>query len=460
MDLRDKAEKQRFKQAQTEFARMGVTLKYNSEYEEYGVRLRGSGKDSEYLTSDLDDAISNARFFAGMGKQNPQSIHGFTEVNPSGCRWSGSSDWESMSTRPRSRNTSSTSSLTPSGRTARMMRRRNPIGQEYFIDPVKGKLFSAAQALKMLPKYPSSVKFALQMKAGEDPVAAGGVLAVAAAETKNSKTGDCYVTSSAQQSCPNGQNNVYRCPFLEGNGCYAENDNQGNWTRILNKTAEAAQADSLTVAKAEAAAIEKLAAYLNTYEGGPKKLLRLHIVGDAVTAEAAQLLSDAAKPFIRRNAQIPTLFSANQEGRLIGNGGRGDSKVWAYTHGWRSVPRSAWGDVSILASCETSEDLEEAYSKGYALSAVVKKYDNEHLWDSSKEPQRWKAYEKYGFIMLPCPNEAGGPKKAPGVEKCVTCGLCLKENMLRDKRMVIAFETHGSRTKRIDEVLVQIGANL
>lgn len=387
--------------------------------------------------------------------------YGFSEVPMGGCQWS------SGGSRSNSRHNDELS-FTPSGRTSRMLRRRNPLGREYFIDQSRGKVMSATQAKKLLPKYPDSNKFSLQIKSGEDPLAIGGVLAVASLKSANSKTGDCYVTSAAQQSCPNGKNNVYRCPFIEGKGCYAEQANQGVWTNILNTTAAAAEADSLEIAKAEAAAIEKLAAYLNTYENGPSKLLRIHIVGDAVTADSARVIAEAAKPFVRRNAEIATLFSRNQEGRLIGNGGRGDSKVWAYTHGWRTVPREAWGEVSVLASCETQEDMEEAYAKGYALAAVVKKYENEHLWKSGEE-QRWKAYPSGNFIILPCPNEAGSPSKldpdtGKSVEgkkpQCFECGLCLKEKMLREKRMVIAFETHGSSTKVINEVLVQLKADI
>lgn len=364
--------------------------------------------------------------------------YGFSEVPMGGCQWS------SGGSRSNSRHNDELS-FTPSGRTARMLRRRNPaVGREFFTDTrpkskTYGKLLSPKQAQAMLP---NSVN----------------TLAYAALSTTNRKIGDCYATSAAQQSCPNGSNISYRCPFIEGNGCYAEIDNQGWTTRRLNNTAAQAQADSLEVANAEAAALEKLLGYLNVYENGPSKMLRLHVVGDAVTAESAKILADASKPFVRRNAQIPSLFRRQDNGNLTGTGGRGDSKVWAYTHGWRDVPRSAWGEVSVLASCETQEDLKEAYDRGYALACVTDKYDNEHLWDSPSKPQRWKAYRKGDFIILPCPNEAGTPKGTKPT--CSQCGLCLQEKMLREKRMVIAFETHGSKDKKIKQVLVNIGANI
>lgn len=359
--------------------------------------------------------------------------YGFTEVgpgrvaNPAGCAMTSGrlSSRSGSGSRSNSRHNDEPS-FTPSGRTSRMLRRRNPaVGPEFFTDtrPGKkfGKLLPAGVAAEMIP---NSVN----------------ALAFASLKSDNRKTGPIYVTSSAQQSCPNGENNSYRCPFLNA-GCYAEGGPQGVTTKRMNTTAGQAQADSLEIAKAEAAALDKLAGYLNTYQGGPSKMLRLHIVGDAVTTESAKILAEACQPFYRRSDRIDT---------LPGDGGAGVSKVWAYTHGWRNVPRSAWGDVSILASCETLEDLEQAHARGYACAAVVPDYDNAHLG------ARWKAYPKEnGFIILPCPNEA-----RPEKPTCDKCGLCLREDMLRSKKMVIAFATHGSKSKTVDVTLDKIGANI
>jgi hypothetical protein len=282
----------------------------------------------------------------------------------------------------------------------------------------KGKLLSKSAAQKKLPT-----------STAED------TLAIAALKTANKKVGNCYVTSAGQESCPNGSNSSYTCPFLN-KGCYAESGPQGVTTDRLNSNG--ARASSLEIAKAEADALNKLNDYLQTYEGGPSKPLRLHIVGDAVTTEAVQVLEEASRPFIRKNDF--------QQG--IVNGAKGVTKVWAYTHGWRDVPRSAWGDISILASCETVEDMQAAHDRGYAVAAVVTAY---------RGTEKWKPFESGGFKILPCPEEAKPKAEKP---QCHECGFCLRDKSLRSSKTVIAFISETSTKTKAATTLIQIGANI
>jgi len=130
--------------------------------------------------------------------------------------------------------------------------------------------------------------------------------------------------------------------------------------------------------------------------------LRLHIVGDCKTAKAAQIVSKAADEYQERS----------------------DQKVWTYTHAWKDVPREKWGNVSVLASCETIAEAKHAMKRGYAASVV-----------------RAKPFEKpfylEGVIMVPCLELTKGIK-------CNKCKVCWHDKELRDSKKVICFFPHGA----------------
>lgn len=172
-------------------------------------------------------------------------------------------------------------------------------------------------------------------------------LAVYVSVSKNAKTGLCACTYAAQASCPAS------CPF-RGSGCYAEAGHVGLVTRRVNEAALAADATPLQVAQSEAAAIAAGAVV-------PGLPLRLHVVGDAATVQAAMVLAEAARGY--------------QE--------RGGGVAWTYTHAWRDVARVAWDGVSVLASVESVADIPAARTQGYAPAVVV----HEHPADG----KAWRA---------------------------------------------------------------------
>jgi hypothetical protein len=206
----------------------------------------------------------------------------------------------------------------------------------------------------------------------------------------NRKTGIVSVTYASQNSCPDD------CP-LRGGGCYAESGPTGIWTKQVNEYDP--DATALDVAKAEAEAIREVIS--GTLD------LRLHVVGDCSTDEAASIVSDAA-------------LRTARPGR----------RVWSYTHAWRRVQRGAWGEVSVLASCETPIQARQAQEQGWATAVIVPAYKSERL------------YEEQGLKILPCPNETRGTQ-------CVDCGLCMKDTFLREKGYAIGFTPHGSGAKKV-----------
>lgn len=149
--------------------------------------------------------------------------------------------------------------------------------------------------------------------------------------------------------------------------------------------------------------------------------LRLHVGGDCPDAASARLLAAAAERWRRRGGGV----------------------VWTYTHRWREIPREAWGSISVLASCETPEDVMAARGRGYAPAIVVRRF-----------PDR-RAFYVRGIVgrVIPCPAETGK-------RTCVECRLCLDDRGLLERAATIAFEAHGGadgaeKAKRALPVLQQ-----
>ncbi len=138
--------------------------------------------------------------------------------------------------------------------------------------------------------------------------------------------------------------------------------------------------------------------------------LRLHTGGDCKTDEAALILSDACREWL--------------------------GHVWTYTHAWRVVARRSWGDVSVLASCETSEDALRAIERGYAPELTVPEH-----------PANGKAWsDENGITWIPCPAQTNDTN-------CVRCGLCFDDRALLGRRAGIAFEAHGRAKRQVQQVV-------
>jgi len=211
------------------------------------------------------------------------------------------------------------------------------------------------------------------------------------ARTENPKLGDVAATYASQSTCPPS------CPFLRS-GCYAENGFLGGFiTKRLNRGIIPTMSPA-DVAASEAQAIDEL-------DGS--RDLRLHVVGDSTTPAGTRLLAQSAER-----------YSA-----------RGGHRVWTYTHAWRSVPREAWGSISVLASCESAADVGAAHALGYATAIVVES----HIMD--------RVHKTGGMKLLPCVEQTRG-------KTCAECRLCMRDTELHTRVLTIAFAAHGSRQSR------------
>jgi hypothetical protein len=220
-------------------------------------------------------------------------------------------------------------------------------------------------------------------------------LAKAVTTSFNKKLGGASTTHAAQASCPSS------CMFKDGGGCYAERGPLGWFVLLpLNEAADVAEATELDVAIAEAKAIDEMAVVV----GRP---MRLHTVGDCSSDEGARLVSAAC-------------------GRYMDKGG---GKVWTYTHAWRTVERSSWGRVSVLASCETDADVVAARRRGYVSALVVDEFEGKRRY-------------RHGLTeILPCPSQTSHVT-------CSDCQLCFDDAALRERGYSIGFEIHGDHTTK------------
>jgi hypothetical protein len=190
-----------------------------------------------------------------------------------------------------------------------------------------------------------------------------------------------------------------------GNGCYTETGKPNLVRQRLNLAHSIGKYSPEQLARFEANAVDSLSG---------KRPLRLHILGDSRTRKSTRILATSAKRYKAKYNQ----------------------PVWTFTHA-HNVPRKIWGDVSVLRSCETMEQVKKAYADGYA-SAMVRNnpHDSHRVYDLGD-----------GFKGVPCPQQTG---KA---ESCVKCQLCWKDKTLHNNKMVIIFAPDRGTHKRLAKVL-------
>jgi hypothetical protein len=225
-------------------------------------------------------------------------------------------------------------------------------------------------------------------------------LIIAVEKSQNSKTGDnISATYAPIQSCPK------TCVFLN-KGCYAQYGHTGIHLSKLNKECTVSKKTRpIDIARSEAKEIRKLSG---------KNPLRLHIVGDCQTPKAAEIIAAACADYMNKHNQI----------------------VWGYTHAWKVIPREKWGKISILASCETLEEVKYAHSRGYAASIVrAKPFENSFIYQDVK--------------MIACKEQIKGIK-------CSDCKLCMNDKQLLSSfktPSAICFFAHGPGENLVKKII-------
>lgn len=220
--------------------------------------------------------------------------------------------------------------------------------------------------------------------------------------SENRKTGPVGATYASQKTCPKS------CP-LRHKGCYAETGPMGMITKRLNDSAKGLSVRELAVAEADL--IDRLPAF---------SPLRLHVVGDCATDEAARIVAGAAERYMTRGTA---------------------ADVWTYTHAWRDVERDSWGGVSVLASCHGVAEAGEAMDRGYAASVIVDEFP-----DGGRP---WVASDATGeeVTLVPCKFQVD---RTP----CHACKVCFRDDRLHATRTAVAFAAHGSRRGSVVKTLL------
>lgn len=110
---------------------------------------------------------------------------------------------------------------------------------------------------------------------------------------------------------------------------------------------------------------------------------------------------------------------------------RPDLTAWAYTHLWREMSAQTFADtnLTVRASCETPQEVEEAKRLGWQTVMVGRSDETRRAWRDGET--------RYAL----CPEVAVGTA-------CRYCGLCAKDNDL-----TIVFPAHGQSKKRVDILL-------
>ena len=206
--------------------------------------------------------------------------------------------------------------------------------------------------------------------------------------------------ASISKTCPN------TCA-QKNSGCYASLGPTGIHVNRLDSGLEETTYNTLDLAKAEAELISN--AYKDKKPTG-KKLLRIHVSGDSRTIKGSKLINSAV-------------------GEWKNNGGH---IAWTYTHAWKNVPRKVWNNVSVLASVDKIEDIDNARKQGYAPAIIVSKFDGKKLF----------SIEGTDTKFIPCPYETHGVT-------CDKCKLCMKADFLFKNNKGIAFKAHGAQKKKL-----------
>jgi len=209
-----------------------------------------------------------------------------------------------------------------------------------------------------------------------------------AAVSRSRKLGQVAATYAPIYSCP------HDCPLLN-HGCYAQHDKCGILLKQLNEEARKRKLTRpIDIAKEEARLIKELTG---------DRPLRLHVVGDAKTPLAVEVLAEAAEKYM--------------------------NVVWTYTRSWKTIPRKRWGRISVLASCETFEEARKAMDRGYAACILRLKAFDFSFWNEQEDLRQTACKSKLGEVT------------------CNKCKICMDDKKLLNNREVVCFFPHGPAAK-------------
>jgi hypothetical protein len=165
------------------------------------------------------------------------------------------------------------------------------------------------------------------------------------------------------------------------------------------------------------------------------KPCRLHISGETADTAHAMLLAAAAEVYTAKHGQ----------------------PVFTKTHNWKSIPRAAFGSISVLASCEYPHQVAEANALGYAAALLIPDFPNDK-----------KVCWYRGVKVLPCPAAVDEkvhcnrlkPKKGRDSGYCCGSktgqGFCMRDGWLKEHGLTIGLKIDSgnkAKAKELTELL-------
>jgi len=237
--------------------------------------------------------------------------------------------------------------------------------------------------------------------------------------SKNSKIGYCASTGLAQATCP--PSCAFRAHCMVTSGVMSITTHQRN-------RAAGPQHTAAVLAQAEADGIRSL---LRRRPRAAWRALRIHTVGDAPTTTAAATIAAAASEYA-----VGTGLTAVMR-----------TPSYGFTHAWRDVDACAWDQpgVSVLASCETPEDVRLAWARGYGAAIVrpsESHYTDGRAYLAQDDPFYAGRAAAVGMRLLPCPEQTGRAAACNTAEGSGACRLCLNRGF-RPYGMVLVLAAHG-----------------
>ena len=219
------------------------------------------------------------------------------------------------------------------------------------------------------------------------------------ARSSNRKTGPIATTMTSAESCPE------TCPFNNGGGCYASGGPTAiHWNRLTRREIGG---DWMN-----------LVHEIGNAKLKPGTLLRHNVAGD-LPHESGKIRAD----------MLRTLTGIFLDAGLV---------PFTYTHhkqdGFNLPPIREAIDAgfTVNLSCDSEAQASERFREGFPAVCVTRSSDTRRSWT-----------DESGVRFQTCPAQL-----KDGVT-CETCKLCTKA----DRACVVAFRSHGTSKKRIDQRL-------
>ena len=148
--------------------------------------------------------------------------------------------------------------------------------------------------------------------------------------------------------------------------------------------------------------------------GGRGRILRVHVAGDAANEIVAAGLAAAVDRWYAR----------------------GGGRAWAFTHRWRTIPRRAWGAISVFARVETSDAARAAIARGYAPAITQPSFTTHVVHELVPGGPR----------VLPCPAEEDRARPDGRPITCASCRWCFDDSKRLRDGVGVGFRIHSHQS--------------